>query len=184
MRLSRREASIAVVAVLAVALLLADRYVITPLMESGAALEAEKGLVVRELEEAGRLFQRRRLLARRWQEMTAGGLSSDPSAAEGRLLHAVGDWAEQAGLALSSVQPDRRAPGKGAAVGEIVVQASGTGTMRSVARFLWLAETTDLPLRIQELQLGARTEGADDLSLQLELSTIYAAGEAAGGGAR
>jgi hypothetical protein len=34
-------------------------------------------------------------------------------------------------------------------------------------------ETTDLPLRVHELQLGARREGADDLSLQVRASTLY-----------
>ena len=171
MTLSKRETVIAALAVLMVGLLIADRYVITPLLDSGAALEAEGQRLVGELENAARLFERRRSMARKWQEMTAGGLAADPSDAEGRVLHAVRDWAEEAALALSSVKPERNEREDG--VGEIVVLASGTGTMRSVARFLWQVETTTLPMRIRELQLGSLKEGADDLSLQLKLSTLY-----------
>ena len=35
-------------------------------------------------------------------------------------------------------------------------------------------ESADLPLRIHDVQLGSRTEGRDDLSLQLHFSTLYA----------
>ena len=35
-------------------------------------------------------------------------------------------------------------------------------------------ESADLPLRIHDVQLGSRTEGRDDLSLQLSFSTLYA----------
>ncbi|MFO7959088.1 MAG: hypothetical protein R6X33_18540 [Candidatus Brocadiia bacterium] len=174
MTLSRRETLIAVVAVLAVALLVADRYVITPLMESGAEVEEERRQLMAAMTNARRLFERQRLMARRWQEMKGGGLASEPSDAEGRILQAVRNWAEEAGLALSSVKPERGE--REAGVGEITVVAAGTGNMRAVARFLWHTETTALPLRVRELQLGARTEGQDDLSLQLKLSTLYAAG--------
>ena len=46
--------------------------------------------------------------------------------------------------------------------------------MRAVARFLWEMESADLPLRIHDVQLGSRTEGRDDLSVQLHFSTLYA----------
>jgi hypothetical protein len=183
MSLSRREVLIVVVAVLSVGLLAADRYVITPIMESGEALENERLRLMGELENAARLFERRRLMARRWQEMRAGGLVSDPSDAEGRVLQAVRDWAQEAGLAVSSVRPQRAEQDSG--IGEITVLAAGSGPMRAVARFLWRTETTALPLRVRELQIGSRAEAQDDLSLQVKLSTLYWAGglaDAAGEG--
>ncbi len=183
MTLSRRETVIAVIAALAVALLVSQRYIISPLRTGRADLEYQHLQLTHELEESARVFEQQRRMARRWQEMTAGGLASDPSTAEGRILQAVRDWAQQAGLALTSVQPERSRQED--TLGEIIVTASGTGRMSAVSRFLWLAETTALPLRVQEIQLGARTDGEDDLSLQLKLSTLYAAGslpEAAGTG--
>ena len=56
------------------------------------------------------------------------------------------------------------------------VQAAGTGSMNAVSRFLWRVETAGIPLRVKEMQLGSRKEGADDLTVQLRLSTIYAPG--------
>ncbi len=190
MKLSKRETQLALVSAAAVVLLVLDHYLIRPILESGAALEAQQAQIVQKLEDAGRLFERRRLIAHRWEELSAAGLTSDPAEAESRVLHAMRDWAEQARLALSSLKPDRSQ--QGGTMREITVLASGTGSMEAVAQFLWRVETSALPLRIRELQLGARKEGADELSLQLKASTLYVAeGEpsaepapAGGGGAR
>jgi len=171
MDLSKRETYIAVAAAAAVALLVADRYVITPLIEHGAAQQAEEQRLAAELEGAEVLFERRRLFARRWEELTAGGLVSDPAGAESRLLHAMRDWAQEAGLTLASVKPERSE--RDGNVRQISVRASGTGSMRAVARFLWRAETTELPLRVHELQVGSRREGADELTVQVKASTLY-----------
>ncbi len=59
--------------------------------------------------------------------------------------------------------------------------------MSAVGPFLWRLETTPLPLRIKELQLGSRRDGEDDLSLTLTVSALYLAAEGtaaapAGGG--
>jgi Tfp pilus assembly protein PilO len=176
MELSKRETYIAIAAAAAFVLLVGDRYVLTPVMESGAALRAEEDRLTGELENATRLFQRRRLMARKWADLTAGGLTSNPAEAESRLLHAMQDWAASAGLTLSAVKPERTE--QTGRTREIRITASGTGSMRAVARFLYLAETTSLPLRIGEIQLGARRAGADDLSLQLRASTLYLGEEA------
>jgi len=171
MTLSGRERKIALVAALAVALLVADRYLITPALNSYASLSAQKTQLTQKLETSARLLERRQRMALKWQEMTESGLGADPARAEGNVLHAVRNWAEETGLTISSMRPDR-GDGKDK-LAQITVLASGTGTMQSVARFLWRVETTSLPLRIRHLQLGSRKEGADDLSLQLTLSTVY-----------
>ena len=107
MRLSKRETYIAAAAIAAVALLALDRYVVTPVLESGEALEAEKEQLVDELANAQRLFERRQMLGGRWDELTAGGLTDDPEEAESLILHAMRDWAAEAGLSMSSLKPER-----------------------------------------------------------------------------
>jgi hypothetical protein len=47
--------------------------------------------------------------------------------------------------------------------------------MYAVSRFLWRVETAKVPIRVKEMQLGSRKEGADDLTLTLRLSTLYQA---------
>ena len=171
MILSKRERFFAVAVVLAVALYAVDRLLLSPFMDRQVRLEAERLSVIGDVERATSLFTLERRLIPRWNDMLEGGLKADVFEAESQVLHAVRDWSQEAGLSLSSMKPERVASGED--LQEITFLAAATGPMRAVARFLWMLETTSLPVRVDDLQVGSRTEGKDDLSLQVRISTLY-----------
>lgn len=170
MVLSRREKYITAAAGIAVAILFLDRAVLTPLQERAASRSEETARRVREIEQAGMLFDRMRHLSGAWQEIQSNGLKSDAGEAEIQVLHAVRNWAQESGLALSGLRPE--SVKQRGALDELTFRASGTGTIQSVAGFLWRLESAPIPIRVTDLQLGSRKEAADDLSLQLRLSTL------------
>jgi len=178
--LSTREKWIAGLAAAAVALLLLDRIALTPFLDRRARIETEKQQLVRQMADARALFDQRKMAAPRWRAMVGRedgqGLKRGSSAAESQLLHAVRRWSEESGLALTSMNPNRL-PQKGD-LGEIVCLAVGTGPMRAVVQFLGRLQTAAIPVKVNELHLSSRKEGADDLSLQVRVSTLYLAGEA------
>jgi Tfp pilus assembly protein PilO len=175
MFLSRRERLIITVTLVVVALLVLDSYVVTPLRECCDRVAARKESLLAEMKRGHDLLARKREIGAKWREMIASGLKRDPAEAESQILHAVGDWAKDAGLKLSSVKPERQ-PDK-RKLQEISFQASGTGSMNAISRFMWRLETSKVPIRVKDFQLGARREGTDDLTLQLRLSTLYQAPE-------
>ena len=171
MVISSRERYLAIVFVAAIAALVLDRLVLAPYLGFRAQLMLRKQTLQTELAQGKSLVARKKQLDARWQEMLAGGLKSDPADAENAALHAVIECAQDAGLSLTSVRPERT-PRKGA-VQEVTFQAVGTGPLVAVARFLWRLENSPLPATIVETQLSSRREGADDLSVQVRLSTLY-----------
>jgi Tfp pilus assembly protein PilO len=171
MILSKRERLIILVTAIVLALLALDRYAITPLLDYRAAIETQKQRAATEMQRATALMAHKRRIDPKWRETMAAGLKRDPAEAESQILHAVRDWSAETGLKLASLKPERL-PGK-KSLQEISFQAVGTGSMDAVARFLWRIETAEVPIRVKELQLGARKEGTDDLTLQLRLSTLY-----------
>ena len=173
MVLSKRERYVAAATIIAVAVLLLDRYLLTPFLDRQARAEAERQSVLHEMERATSLFARKRQMAPKWNDMLAGGLNCDASEAESQVLHAVRDWSQESSLNLSSVKPERIAQ-KGE-LQEIMFQVAATGPMSAVAGFLWRLETASLPIKVKELQVGSRKEGTDDLSVQLRISTLYLA---------
>ena len=175
MFLSKRERLIITATLVVVALLVLDRYVVSPLMDCCDRVAAHKEKVLAEIRHGNELLADKREVGPKWREMIASGLKRDPTEAESQILHAVGDWAKDAGLKLSAVKPERL-PDK-RSLQEISFQAAGTGSMNAVAKFLWRLETSKVPIRVKDLQLGSRKEGTDDLSLQLRLSTLYQAPE-------
>lgn len=170
MILSKREKYIVAAAIIAVAILLLDRLVLTPVWDRKAAMESETQRVLTELDHARLLFERRRQLSARWQEMLNAGLSADPEAAVGLVSRAVYGYSDEAGLSVSSLRPERLA--QTGDLQETAFPVSATGPMSAVAGFLWRIENSTLPIRIRELQLGTRKEGTDDLTLQLRISAL------------
>jgi Tfp pilus assembly protein PilO len=171
MTLSKRERYIIAATLAVVLVFVLDRYVVTPLMDRRDQANAEKMEAVRQMQSAEALFSQRKRTAQRWQEMRSTGLRGDAAEAESALLRALQDWSRASGLTLSLLKPER--PVQKGCLPQIVVHAVGGGTMENIVKFLWLVETAELPLKVEQMQLGSRKEGADDLSLQLQLSALY-----------
>jgi hypothetical protein len=49
--------------------------------------------------------------------------------------------------------------------------------MEGVAKFLWKMQSASFPVKVMEAQLGSRTDGTNDLALQVKISTLYLAPE-------
>ena len=175
MNLSQRERLLAFSALGVLVVLLADFYALTPLLAQQDVLQGQREQLLAELSRGQKLVVERRQLTPKWNNMLSSGMKSEPSAAESQLLHALRDWAKEAGFALSSVKPDR--PESKEQLKEVHIQATGTGSMDGIVKLLRRMQTSALPLKILEFQLGSRTDGMDDLSLQVKLSTLYNAPE-------
>ena len=180
MVLSKRERYIIAVTVAAVLSFAFDRSILTPLLDRRAATGAEKQEALRRMENASSLLDQSGRMGLKWQGMVAAGFKGDAGEAESTLMRALRTWSEDSRLTLSSLKPERLA--QEGPLSRVSIQVVGQGAMQSVARFLWLVETSEHPLKIEQMQLGSRKEGRDDLSLQLRLSALYIPGQAGGEG--
>lgn len=171
MVLSQRELYIAIATLLVVVLFGLDRLLVSPLLAERADLDQKIAAEQQQLRKATRLLSTSRQMQRQWVRMGGDKLRQDASEAESQVLHSVRDWAQDAGLSLSAVKPERSEKEKG--FHKITLRATGAGGVGQVGRFLWRIQTADIPVRITDLQLATRREGTDDLSLQLGISTIY-----------
>jgi hypothetical protein len=152
-------------------------FVVVPVLDAAVAA-ASKTLEIRgELDRNQKLLDRQTSLQPVWQQITAGGLKTDPNEAESQILHSIREWSQEAKLKLVSIQPEREAEKK--VLQEASFRAVGTGTMESVRQFLVLIESSKIPIRIKELQVGSRKDGVDDLTIQMRLSTLYHSAKAA-----
>ncbi len=170
MVLSKRERIMALVTLLVVGAFVMDRFALTPILSGLARAENKKQQLRAEIDEAHRLFERRRLMERKWKAMLSSGLRSDAEA-ESRVARALDEWSEDARLTLTSVKPERTASDQG--MKEITFVVAGRGSLDAAARFLYQIETAELPIKVKNMQLGSTSELGDNMSLQLRLSAIY-----------
>lgn len=171
MQLTKRERFFAIAVGLCAGIYLLDQFVLTPWMNGLDQMAADRQRDNQRLEDARRTLSIARNADRKIREIKAAGLPSEPSATESRILNALRGWAQESGVALVSLRPDRAVSSKG--LSELSFQATGNGTMRSITAFLYRIETAQIPVRVHEIQIAVKNEGTDDLTIQLHLSTLW-----------
>ena len=169
MGLSQRERMIVLLTALVVGALVADKVVFTPALAKFRQTESQRQTLLAQIHEAQSLFERRRLMERKWKTMLSDGLQNDAEA-ESRMVRALDKWSQEARLTLTSLKPERLASDKG--LREMTFVVVGRGRLDAVARFLWQVETAELPVKVKDMALGS-SEADDSMSLELSLSALY-----------
>jgi hypothetical protein len=171
MKLSNRERMIATGVGAVIGLYVLDSVLLSPLFDrlNAATVAVDEG---RAKLQSGVALQQNRLNAqRRWVKLAGDSLKTDASTAEAQLLNRVSDYASGAQLAVASLKPERSEKEKG--FQRITIRASATGTMAQVSAFLYKLRTADFPLNINDLRIVSRRDGADDLAVDIGVSTIF-----------
>lgn len=179
---SKRERLLLLVTVLAAGLYILDSYVLAPLNEKADELATEREKLETTVLANDTLLRQRETLAKKWSRWGEGSLTSDPSEAERRALNAVRSWAQEAGVTIGSIQPERAAA-KGV-LREVRFQASARGRYESLVRFMLHMETAEIPLRVLRLELRTEKDDANQIGLDVTFSTLFRMGETAAEGGR
>lgn len=171
MALSKRERLIAGVTGAAVALFAVNRYAIDPYLEARRAVAAKRTTLTARQADATRTFTRQKRLEREWRDMISGGLKSNAGEAEQQLYEAVRGWARDAGVTVATSDPQRVPRPDRTQI--VKLRVTGTGTTAAFSKLLWKAETSPLPVKVDEFILTAQPAGTDNLAVTLAVSTIW-----------
>jgi len=181
MVLNKREKYLGIGVAVAVGLLLLNSLAISPLLEAREKAQDDDAAATLALNNGQDMIARKQHLNATWNQILQRGMPTSVSAAESQTLHAVADWSQAAGVALSSLKSER--PTQEGPFQVIGVGVVANGTMSAVTRFIWALEKSPIPLRINEMKVNSRKEGTDDLSLTISLSTLcMPENEKSGGG--
>ncbi len=169
---NRREKLIAIVLGAALVLLLVDTYLWTPYQQDDAKVKGDIAALSPTFTREQRLVDpgNRKKVDDKWKSLLAGGLKTDPAAAESQAMRWMRTFAENARIDLQSLKPERIA--RNGDFQQIRIQATGNGTTSGLANMVWQIENAPLPLRVTDLRLTARKEGSDDLTFSLNVATI------------
>ena len=170
-QLTGRERITFILAAALVGLFVLDRLVVSGLWRWRQDRLEQRQLIEQQLAAAAALIDQVPIFQRQWAKMNQEPLAVTNSDAEGRAYHAVRRWAHDSGLKLESIQPQRVINATG--LPAVVFRTTGTGAMPAVAGFLQRLATAPLAIRIERLQIASRRDGEDDLTLELELSTLF-----------
>jgi hypothetical protein len=169
MALSPRERNITLCVALAAMVLAIDFFALQPYLDQRADLVQQRRDKWQALNDARDLLNREHGFHQRLAGMSAA-LNTDPSAAEGRLLHLLHDWEQQASLSNAAFGRVRSADAHG--LTRLNFAVSATGAMAGVASLIHHVETAPMPLRIDALRVTSAADTGDSLRVDLDISTL------------
>lgn len=170
MKAERREFLLKAVAAGVAGLFLLDRFVIEPVTQ-GWKEQGQRIAELREKVKRGRLLlAREKTIRARWDEMLRANLPAEVSLAETEVYKAVGRWAHDCQINLTSLTPQWQTHEDGFETMECRVAA--TGDQASLGRFIFELETDPLPVNLEECEFATRDARGAQLTLTARMTFL------------
>lgn len=153
-----------------VLLLGADKIVLTPMISAWKDRSARIKELQQSVDGGELLIDRQDTLQSRWKQIAAEALPADAPTAENEVLNAVNGWASDSRFNVTSLKPrwiEDENLGR-----RLEVRVSGTGNLESVSRFIYALETSNLPLRLEDVSLSARDDSGREIGLDARFSGL------------
>lgn len=167
-----REQLLALLAVTAVLLMVGDKFILQPLTASWAARNKRIADLEKQVAEGAGKLDRERAVRDRWTAMRANALTNNVSAAEGQALRAFERWGRDANVTVSGLKPAWKRASDREEHQTLECRADATGSLSSLARFLYQIEKDPLAMKVDVVDLTTRDTEGRNLTLSLQVSGL------------
>jgi hypothetical protein len=168
MKIENRQQVLAAVAITAIALLLLDRVVFTPMTKSWKQRSDDIVQLEDKIRKGRDLMARANVMGDRWDQMKTNALAADT--AERVLIDAFQRWSRESGASVSSIQPQWKMTDEDYSTLEC--RANISGAVGSLSKFIYNIEKDAIALRIEELEIAAKDDNGQNLTLGLQVSGL------------
>jgi hypothetical protein len=151
-------------------LLILNWLVISPLTASWRHRSERIATLRKSLGDGAMLLRREASIRGRWEHMSTNALSSTPTVAERQLFDAFDRWVRESRVTEGSFKPQLKQTDDNYSVMEC--HAEVTGAYGTIIRFLYDLEKDPMGLQLQGVELTARDDAGQQISLGLELSGL------------
>lgn len=170
MQISNRQRVLGLAAAAGLALLIADKVVITPLIAGWKERSTRIAELTKSVAQGNLLIGRDRQIRERWDSMRTNTLPEDVSLAENEVLKAFERWSQDSRISVSSIKPQWKRSGDDYMTLEC--RADAFGSMQAVSRFLYNVEKDPLALKVESVEITSRDNDGQQLSLALQVSGL------------
>ena len=168
---NNRQRLLVIVAGLGVLLLVLDRIVFVPLTKNWQARSAEIVQLKKYVANGRGVLERAARTQGLWKEMESQALPKDQAQAEQDLISAFDRWGRASNIELGSIKPQWKR-GQGDRHSLLECRVDATGSLATLARFLHEVERSPLALRVESIELSARDNNGQRLTLALLVSGL------------
>ena len=170
MNLKQREQLLALAAIFCLVALLGDKLVVSPLLTAWEKRSARIIQLNSSLSEGHSLVAREEVLTEMWDNMKQRSLPTEVSAAENQVFKSVSRWTRDSRLSMTSLKP--RWTQDEDEFRMVEFRATAQGSMASITRFLYELECDPLPLRVEEIEISARDDSGNKLTLDVRFTGL------------
>lgn len=170
MNLNKRQQLLAILAIVAVGLFVADKLVFTPLTQSWKARAARIAQLKKNVAEGTELLKRDTAWREQWAAMRTNTLAADKSDAENQMMKAFDRWSREGGVQVSSIRPQWKEGQESHRTLEC--RADVAGSLQALSRFLFQIERDPLGVKVDALELTARDSQGAQLALVIQVSGL------------
>jgi hypothetical protein len=175
MKIKNREKFLVIATISVVVLLMADRFVVAPLIRAWQA-RASRIVELTKLSNKGKaLLDREDFLRSRWDNMRTNALPVDVSVAESEVSKSVERWSQDSGISISGFKPTPRTHADDYMTLEC--RTDGSGNMQALTKFLYNLEKDHLALKVEDLEITTRDKSGVELALAVRISGLQLTSE-------
>jgi len=167
--IKNRQTLLMIIAGAVLVLLVGDSLIVGPLWGAWKERADRVKQLEHDVETGTALLKQRQRLEDRWQQMQTNTLPTDASLARNELLKAIERWEQDSRLKIDRVAPQWKA---GDDYTTLECHVDATGSMDAVLRFLYDVEKGPLGLKIDTVDISARDNNGQQLSLGLQLTGL------------
>lgn len=158
------------VAVGAIALLFADKVILTPLSHIWSERSDEIAALRKKVSEGRALINLENSFHSRWNDMRTNTLPNDTSLAEQQVLKAFDRWAQSSRIVINSISPEMKKETDDYMTLQCHVDASGR--IETITSFLYDVERDPMALKLDNVELTARDSDGQQFTLGLNVSGL------------
>jgi len=170
MQLKNRQHLLAIIAIIAVALLAGDKFVLSPLIAGWKQRAARLVELRKSVNQGSLLLAREQSIRDRWDQMRTNMLPNNVSVAENEVLRAFERWSQQSRLSVTSIKPQWKRTADDYITLEC--RADAFGSLEALTRFLYDVERDSLALKVEAVEITTRDNEGQQLSLALQVSGL------------
>jgi hypothetical protein len=166
-----RQRLLVIVTGVVVLLFVLDRIVFTPLTKMWQAHAAEIKDLRTKVATGRGTIARGPQTERVWADMQANALAKEPAQAEQDVISAFDRWGQSNRIELGSIRPQWKR-GLSDRYSLLECRVDATGSLPMLTHFLYEMEQSPLALRVDSLEVTARDDGGQKLTLGLVVSGL------------
>jgi Tfp pilus assembly protein PilO len=169
-QIKNRQQLLTIVSIAAIGLLALDRILLPPLTSFWKERSAQIDDLRTKVREGDQLGKRERVIRERWDQMRTNTLPNNNSAAEQKVVNAFYKWEQDSRVSITSIMPQWKQDSDDYKTLECRIDASGR--LDALSRFLYDIEKDPMALKLQSVELTARDNEGQQLTLALQVSAL------------